>query len=210
MTVIERPWQPPERVTADDVVGARRWLQAFSAEDGRVQDGVLKHWLFNLAAGLNHTMDPDALKLRINALAFSLAERPSFVFTADSLRDAQKTFAFVPTAYELLHWCEAYEQAERETARRLILIVDRGVRSPGDPDPSAASPAADRRERAPEELRAVGDICAGIRAKLKADAEAMERQARDRRKMGRYPDRPPEPTATVPEVPTEPFTEEST
>jgi hypothetical protein len=62
-------------------------------------------------------------------------------------------------------------------------------------------------ESGPDYVGRLVQFCAETNRTAEAD---MARLARERRKMGRYPDRPPEPPATVPEVPIEPSTEEST
>jgi hypothetical protein len=179
VVVRDVPWQPPARITAADVVGARRWLEAFRMEDGRVQAGVLEQWLASLCAGLNHAMTVDALKLRVKALVFAVADRPSFCFTEDTLRLAQAQFTFVPIAKELIGFAAEIERSERENARRLMTVVDRGVQEPKRSDDPNWTPGPDpmRRQRDPLELKAVGDICARIRITL-AEADLDRHAAR--------------------------------
>jgi hypothetical protein len=157
------------------VVECRRWLASYDQASGPAQDGVIRHWLVRLLPGLAGDRTADDIRLSLASFAFALADKPSYCFDDRSLRRAMKHFKrFYPTAGELIEFMDRIEAEGREDARRVWAMVDIGVRrpKPGDPNWTAAP---DRPKRSPDELKAVADICAGIRAKL-AEAD-LDRHA---------------------------------
>lgn len=157
----EGPWQPPATITEDDVVGARRYLQAFDAEDHPAQLGVIEKWLVSVCGGLNHAMDEGGLRLRMAALASAVDDRPTFCFTGETRRAAQRRFEHVPTAKELIDFFDGVEAEERRDVKRLFALIDIGPRRPGAKRDDRAGPrqrsdfrwSVDEAEKHAEHLR---------------------------------------------------------
>lgn len=174
------------------VVELRRWLQAYDRHCGQAQDGRIEAWLFKLLAGVIGDRSRDEVQMRMAALVFALADKPAFCFDDRSLRQAMARFKFWPAAKELIDFTAAIEDEMRARAKRAYDCIDVNLRPPAAKEPNW-TPALDRPKRTPEELQAVGDICAGIRANLaQATADLTHRKPVNRK--------PPE-TAENPEAP---------
>jgi hypothetical protein len=131
-------WQPPEAISADDLASAQRWLRLYEADVAEVEISAASQWLASLINGVVAGMSERDVELKVQTLAFAVADRKASFFDGQTLRAAWARFQFVPSAKELMAFFDEMEAEERTEAQRLMKIVDLGVRDkPKQRDPQA-------------------------------------------------------------------------
>jgi len=128
MGVTAGPWQPPDVITDEAVGEARQSMRDYHAGAETVDPDHLVDWLVDLCDGKAHGLDAKGLVSRCRALAEGVEDYPSRCFTRDTRKQLRRRFQFVPTDKELIDAIDEIDRADRETARRLMSILDIGPR----------------------------------------------------------------------------------
>jgi hypothetical protein len=132
INLVPGAWQPPERVTPEELAAARLWMQAYDAGSPTVAPRDLQRWLATLLGNLAKARDTGAeeIDMRVKMLALAIDDRPAKHFGKDALKLAWERFTFIPTAHELMEFFDEMESRERTDAQRLMAVLDAGSRPP--------------------------------------------------------------------------------
>jgi hypothetical protein len=176
-------WITPKWVSESLRDEAARLLPVYERAATAVSDQTFQRWLNVLWLGLPKANGGaerwDAIKVVYAAL---LDDFPAACFSKRTLRDARDRFKFFPSTNELAAFLTTYRNEVTNAVYRLRVI------SKTTTERENWTEAPVRPKRTEQELRQVGDICAGIRTTLDENTKAT-------RRGGAMPRRADRPTA---------------
>lgn len=156
-------WIEPKWVSESLRDEAARLLPVYESFARAVSEQTMMRWLNVLWMALpkarGQVLDWDAVKVVYPAM---LDDFPALCFSKRSMIAARDRFKWFPGTNELAEFLGPYRNEVTNAVYRLRVIAHTTTKRDN------FSPAADaeKRGRSPEELRAVAEICAGIRGNL--------------------------------------------
>lgn len=140
-------WVCPKHVSETTATECRRWLDRYAATDAVAQPGRIRFWLQKLFAGCAGAPAEVDVRIKLDALTSAVDDQPAYCFDDATLKIAQRRFKrFIPSAGELMEFCDFITKDAREKAARAFAIIDASRRKDAPADDGARAPFAWTRE----------------------------------------------------------------